>query len=89
VSEAVVVLEFLVAPADEGWALCCEGDTVSVHESEFAALHEADRLARVVHRDGCDARVLARGSSGRLHLERSYGRHPLVAPGGERAVSAT
>lgn len=82
-----MVLEFLVAPREGSWAVLHQGSELSRHAREQDALREADHQARQAYRGGQDARVLARGGNGRVYVERSYGRHPLVAPGLEYACA--
>lgn len=82
-----MVFEFMVEQTDRGWVVQHRDRVLSAHARESAALMEADRQARSAHRKGEDARVLVR-RSGRLFIERSYGRHPLVAPGSMHAVPA-
>ena len=80
-----MVTEFLVGLREGSWTVIHQGSELSRHAREQDALREADRLARQAYSARRDARVLARGADGRVHVERSYGRHPLVAPGLEHA----
>jgi hypothetical protein len=80
-----MVLEFLVALREGSWAVLHRESELGRYAREQDALREADRLARQAYRMGEDARVLACAADGRVYVERSYGRHPLVAPGLEYA----
>ena len=82
-----MILEFLVALREGSWAVLHRESELGRFAREPDALREADRLARQAYRSGHDARVLARGADGRVYVERSYGRHPLVAPGLEYACA--